>query len=130
MTPSEDWVTVAQCSWLPEAMVLKSMLENSGIEAFIPEQFISTINPGVTGVQVRVQVRESFVEEAKRLIEDSRDPALAEHAKKCPDCGSTEVKISPIGVRGWLSFIACALVMVPMSAGRSRKVCGGCGRSL
>jgi hypothetical protein len=123
MDDVENWVTIASLNWLPEAEVLKTFLQSQGIEAFIPEEHISTINPIMTGVQVRVQVRTSSVEEAKVLLQkfqpDLRKP-------KCPSCGGEDIRVKPIGVKGWAQFLVCALMAVPMK-GSSKKVCGSCG---
>jgi hypothetical protein len=137
----EDWVTIADFNWLAEAQILKTALESSGIEAFIPEEHISTINPGVTGVQVRVQVRSSQVEDATALVEETQKAAASSQEKygqeksspgkssKCQTCGNTGVKVSPVGIKGFLLFILCALVMVPMKS-HQKKVCAHCGNKI
>jgi hypothetical protein len=124
---------------LAEAQILKTALESSGIEAFIPEEHISTINPGVTGVQVRVQVRSSQVEDARVLVLDSnkgsskrssRSSNLADETSvKCKVCGNEGVRTSPLGIKGYLLFILCALIMVPMKSHQS-KVCAHCGNKI
>lgn len=124
MNSDEAWVTIAEMSWLAEAQVLKSFLQSQGLEAFIPEEFISTINPMVTAVRVRVQVRESSVEEAKKLLQEFSPEAAK---PKCSHCGSEDLRFKPIGIKGWLMLLACLLIVVPMK-GPGRKYCKTCGR--
>lgn len=139
---NEDWVTIADFNWLAEAQILKTALESSGIKAFIPEEHISTINPGVTGVQVRVQVRSSQVEDAQALVRDterstknaaknlnSSSNSTDGSSTKCQTCGNSDVRVSPIGIQGWFSFILCALIMVPMKS-HQKKVCAHCGNKV
>jgi hypothetical protein len=121
---------------------LKTALESSGIEAFIPEEHISTINPGVTGVQVRVQVRSSQAEDARALVLDtessskgsSKNPGQSsnltdETSAKCKVCGNTGVRTSPVGIKGYFLFILCALIMIPMKSNQT-KVCAHCGNKI
>ena len=116
---TQDWVTLATYSWISEAEVVRGALESAGIEAFIPEAYTSTINPIMTGVQVRVQVREFALEEARSLLTTSQveDP--------CTKCGKNNFKLIPIGFRGWLQFILCSLLMIPMKR-NARKICVNC----
>jgi len=117
-----------------EAQVLKTALESSGIEAFIPEEHIGTINPGVSGVHVRVQVRESQVDDAKALVLDTQNSSrstekLENETAKCKVCGNTGVRTSPVGVKGYFLFVLCALIMIPMKSHQS-KVCAHCGNKI
>jgi hypothetical protein len=131
----EDWVTIADFNWLAEAQILKTALESSGIEVFIPEEHISTINPGVTGVQVRVQVRESQAEDARAFVDDTQKDVSSSSKKaggqseKCSVCGNSGVRVSPVGIKGYFLFILCALIMVPMKS-HQKKVCAHCGNTI
>jgi hypothetical protein len=126
MNQVENWVTISVFSWLPEAEVLKGFLESEGIEAFIPEQYIGSINPMVTAMQVRVQVRTSSVEEAKELLHDFQPDA---QIATCPGCGSDDIRIKPTGLKGWFKFVIGALTVTPMR-GPVRRVCGACGKAM
>jgi hypothetical protein len=126
MSEKENWVTIASYTWPPEAQILKGYLESAGIEAFIPEQHTSAINPMATAMQIRVQVRESEVESARALLLELH-PTQKKSA--CPKCKSEEVVTTPLGIKGWVQFVLCALAVVPMRRAH-RQVCGSCGSEL
>ena len=69
--PNEEWVTVQTCVWGHQADLVRSVLEGSGIEVFIPDESMATLRPhlllGTGGV--RVQVRASDAERAAELLE-------------------------------------------------------------
>ncbi len=77
---NDEWVTVRTCIWGHEADVVRSVLEGSGVEVFIPDEQMGTLRPhlllGTGGV--RVQVRASDVERATELLgefeKDERQP--------------------------------------------------------
>lgn len=66
----DDWVTVRTCVWGHEADLLRSVLEGSDIEVFIPDERMSTLRPhlllGTGGV--RLQVRASDAERAREVL--------------------------------------------------------------
>ena len=70
--PVDEWVTVRSCVWGHEADLLRSVLQGSGIEVFIPDEYVGTLRShvllGVGGV--RVQVRASDAERAAVLLEE------------------------------------------------------------
>ena len=65
------WVTVRTCTWGHEADFLRSVLEGSGIEAFIPDEHMGTLRPhlllGTGGV--RVQVRAGDAARAREVLD-------------------------------------------------------------
>ena len=71
MTSNDDWVTVRTCIWGHQADLIRSVLEGSGIEVFIPDERMGTLRPhlllGTGGV--RVQVRASDAERANELLD-------------------------------------------------------------
>ena len=73
----DDWVTVRTCVWGHQADLIRSVLEGSGIEVFIPDESMGTLRPhlllGTGGV--RVQVRASDAERANELLDQlEEDP--------------------------------------------------------
>ena len=78
-TPADDagdeLVTVRTCVWGHEAEFFRSVLEGSGIEAFIPDEQMGTLRPhlflGTGGV--RLQVRAADEERARDVL-DSVEP--------------------------------------------------------
>ncbi|HEY0876321.1 MAG TPA: DUF2007 domain-containing protein [Vicinamibacterales bacterium] len=68
----DEWVTVRTCVWGHEADLLRSVLEGSGIEVFIPDEWMGTLRSHVllaTG-GVRVQVRASDAQRATALLDE------------------------------------------------------------
>jgi hypothetical protein len=73
--PGDDLVTVRTCVWGHQAEFFRSVLEGSGIEAFIPDEQMGTLRPHImlgTG-GVRLQVRASDEERAREVL-DSAEP--------------------------------------------------------
>ena len=62
-------ITVAQCGSIDEALLLKSLLEGSGIAASVPDELTAqTAPPYLFGSGVRVQVEDEQAEAALALI--------------------------------------------------------------
>jgi hypothetical protein len=75
--PNEKLVKVFDTEQESEAMVVRGLLESSGIPAVIENlDAPQDVLPGVGGVVVLVRAEQA--EEAARLIEDSRTTALPE----------------------------------------------------
>jgi hypothetical protein len=62
--------TVAQCASLDEALLLRSVLASSGIEAFVPDEESVTYR-GQLG-SFRLQVNEEDAEEAIKVLGESK----------------------------------------------------------
>ncbi len=62
--------TVAECSSVDEALVLRSLLDDCGIESFVPEELSVTYRGQVGGIHL--QVDEGDVEAAKKIIAEAR----------------------------------------------------------
>jgi hypothetical protein len=64
-------VTIAECSSVDEALLLKSMLAGNGITAYVPDEMMAQNAPHVlfAGTGVRVQVAEEDAENALALID-------------------------------------------------------------
>ena len=63
-------ITVAQCSSIDEALMLKSVLEGNGITAYVPDELTAQTAPPYmfAGSGVRVQVEDEVAETALALI--------------------------------------------------------------
>jgi hypothetical protein len=66
-------ITIAKCRNLDEALGLRSLLEASGIPAFIPDENTASVLPHHLTARsgVRLQVPDEKAEEAKQIL-DSR----------------------------------------------------------
>ena len=62
--------TVADCSSLDEANLLRSLLSDSGIDSFVPDELTVTFRGQVGGF--RLQVAEEDAQEAERVLAEAR----------------------------------------------------------
>ena len=71
---NSEWVDVRTCTWLHEALVLKSVLEASGIEVLIPDEHTLGVQPGFAPAfgGVRVLVRPDALTAAQEVLRSSR----------------------------------------------------------
>lgn len=99
--------TVYQTSDVGEMTIIKSVLESSGIDCMLLDEYTQIIRPSTLEYSGggRLAVADEKEEEAKAIIDDylktvntgKTDSALeaepvvnAEAKNKCPECGSTE----------------------------------------
>jgi hypothetical protein len=70
MRMEDDWVQVRNCNWLHEANLLVSVLEGSGIEAFLPDAYTLGSRPELAAALggVRVLVRASDLDRAREVL--------------------------------------------------------------
>jgi len=63
-------ITIAQCSSIDEALMLKSVLEGNGITAYVPDELTAQTAPPYmfAGSGVRVQVEDEIAETALALL--------------------------------------------------------------
>jgi hypothetical protein len=62
--------TVAECSSVDEALMLRSLLEDSGVRAYVPDELTVTFR-GQLG-SVRLQVEDGDTETARGIIASAR----------------------------------------------------------
>jgi hypothetical protein len=61
--------TIIHCSSVSEAMLKRSLLEGSGIRAWVPDELTSEVQPYLcAGLGVRVQVEDEDADEARRVL--------------------------------------------------------------
>lgn len=109
MAESEpERVTLATFSWMQDALVLKSALENEGIRAYIPEEHQASINPFMTGMVVRVQVDSEDLEDARKVLAvgAEQEPAQTEEPSRIPN---------------WLRVLIGLVFLVPMRGHRPAR---------
>ncbi|HRI83685.1 MAG: putative prokaryotic signal transducing protein [Verrucomicrobiota bacterium] len=83
MNYAAGMVTVAQCPSVDEALMLKSLLEGSGITAFVPDELTAQTAPPylfASSSGVRVQVAEEDAETALALIAETGHTADADES--------------------------------------------------
>ncbi len=121
-------VTLTTCSNLDEAYLLKARLEGSGIEAFLPDEFLSQNDWGCINALggVRVQVQPEDVNTARDILgETRRQQAEPLEILTCPDCGSHDVQQDTTN-RGY-ALLSLILFCIPLPFSRKRFVCDACG---
>jgi thiamine monophosphate synthase len=62
--------TVAECSSVDEALMLRSLLEDSGIRAFVPDELTVTFRGQAGGI--RLQVEDEDAGTARQIIAAAR----------------------------------------------------------
>ena len=75
VAPFCSMITVATCSTIDEALLLRSVLEGSGIAAFVPDEMTGQTAPPylfASTSHVRLQVSEENVVRAREVLEQSR----------------------------------------------------------
>lgn len=125
-----DFVTVAAFDAAPEAYIIKGLLEQAGIPAFIRNEHLVGVqwlySNAVGGVQVQVpaehasaalEVLRSCSEEAASKREPEEDVRI------CPHCGSREVESRRSGLLAALSLY----LSIPLPFARRRNHCKACG---
>ena len=67
----DEWVVVRSCIWIHEAQLVKSLLDGSGVESIIPDEYFLSANPhyGLALGGARVMVRASDLEQASAILD-------------------------------------------------------------
>lgn len=127
-------VAVAACARPVEAHLIRCRLEAEGLEAFVADEHIVSVqwlySAAVGGVKVQVRARD--LERARAILDASSaqrsDSALYLtddlRAPRCPGCGSLEVEQR---FSRKLSFASALLLGFPLPWLRRRSRCRTCG---
>lgn len=67
---TEEWVLVRRCTSMHEAIVLRSVLEDAGIDCVLPDEHTLGVHPGLTFLAggVRMLVRANDAERAEAIL--------------------------------------------------------------
>ncbi len=77
--------TIVTCSNIAEAELLKSLLDDSGIAAYLPEELTANSAPQlVFGSGIRVQVEDEDAEKARGVIAAAEAPPDEDAGKDRP----------------------------------------------
>ncbi len=122
----EELVTIATFYFVEQAYLSKAKLQSEGIDSLILGAYstgISWAEAGMVG-PVRLQVRESDVEEAMGILELTEPTAPVDEenaAEVCPSCGSADVHEEKSRVKALSAWFLS-------SAPPARQLrCGNCG---
>lgn len=126
---------VAACAGPVEAHLIRCCLEAGGVEAFVTDEHIVSVqwlfSAAVGGVKVRVHARD--VERARAILDARRTHERSDsarfvtddlHAPRCPDCGSLDVERR---FSRRVSFASALLLGFPLPWPLRRSRCRSCG---
>jgi len=127
-------VTVRRYRDLAEAFAGRSLLESSGIPAWIADEHFVRMNwfcsNAVGGMRLQVDVSNEI---AARETLEAEVPTTIEYAPEetfeqptCPKCGSAEITLGDGTERG-RSFVALYLLAIPVPPRRASWHCEACG---
>lgn len=130
-----QFVTVKVFNTAIDAYIIKSRLENEGIECFIIDEHIVTQDPllnyAVGGIKLKVyQKDQAKANEILREIKET--PYLDEEDKVilCPNCASTDIisgHHSMKGIKGFISMFVSFLFMIFPINNNPVYRCNSCG---
>lgn len=127
-------VAVATCARPVEAHLIRCRLEAEGLEAFVTDEHIVSVqwlySAAVGGVKVQVRARDA--ERARSILETSRAPRSDSalfvtddlRAPRCPRCGSLDVQQR---YTRRLTFASSMLLGFPLPWPLGRSRCRSCG---
>lgn len=121
-----DFVTVAAFDAAPDAYIIKGLLEQAGIPAFISNEHLVGVqwlySNAVGGVQVQVPAEHAAAALEVLRAGQEESPEQERDAPVCPGCGNKGVESGPTGLLAALSLC----LGIPLLA-RRRNRCGKCG---
>ncbi|MCE0522965.1 MAG: DUF2007 domain-containing protein [Methylacidiphilales bacterium] len=119
-------VTIRTCYSLPEAQVVQSHLEGSGIKAFLPDELTVQNNWLWTNAigGVRVQVLEEDAERASEILDEASAENEDEAAKSCPHCSATLKQFYGFGL--YLKMMLALVFSIPIRSKPTWR-CPKCG---
>jgi hypothetical protein len=121
----DTWKTLAQFDYLQDSFVLKSRLEDEGIEVFVLEEFTSSIIPVMTGFQVNLQVKSVDFEVAKSIYLDQLQTLPKD---VCPKCESENIVKKEAALnKNWFTAILGLVFLIPVRTARHKWECQNCG---
>lgn len=125
-----NWVTLTTAFSLPEADVLRSQLESNGIQTFLPDEGVVSVNCLYTGAigGVRIQVDARDLEVAREIL-NIKDPAVDKGIFVCPECGSDSVATGFSSIPKILSVLCIICFCLPFLWFKRQYTCRACGYS-
>lgn len=135
----EQWalrrlVTVRRYRDLTEALVGRSLLESSGIEAWIADEHLVRMDWFYSNLVggMRLQVDEHDEEAAREILEQGVPATIAYGSEEafvqptCPKCGSAEITLGSGTERG-RSLVALYALSIPVPPREAAWHCEACG---
>lgn len=118
-------ITVATVSYIHEADLIRMKLEGAGIEAYVCEEMLTSINPLYSGALggIRIQVAEVDAEQACEIL--GVDELVDKGIFQCPKCSSDSVEYENISKRS--AFLSLFLTGMPLTWKKRKCICKKCG---
>ena len=118
-----------------EAHLLKSQLENEGIQCFIFDENMVSLNPlfNVTVGGIKLKINDADFDKASEILKLSSEARLTDENNeivKCPECGSEDIYIgfkSMKGVKGFLSIVVSFIFSIFPIYYKTLNKCKSCG---
>lgn len=120
-------VRLITCNNSVEANMLKSLLENEGIECFLTNENFTTLMPGYNGMLgsgIQVMIDERDNEKALEILSQQGTEELI----KCPNCSSEKV-VFGLGEKKFKKIIVVilsTLFFIPFNNIRNTYYCKNC----
>ena len=138
-SPEDCFVVIATYNHPAEAHIAKTKLESEGVEAFVLDEHMASINWHYTLAigGVRLQVSREDEKRAREILNQEFDwENEAQDIKKtwvsCPKCHSKEVvyaRYHKEGVAKVISILITLLVMIPFVVLKRKWQCLSCGHT-
>jgi hypothetical protein len=113
-----------------EAHLLKSKLESEGIQSYLFDENIVTINPLYSQLAggIKLKISDLDTERVQEVL--SEYLTSVNEVLQCPNCSSTELYSNFISMKGWLGFLSIVwsvLVMIYPFYYKTKYRCKKCG---
>ncbi|PCH99811.1 MAG: hypothetical protein COB81_10110 [Flavobacteriaceae bacterium] len=120
---SDKFITIKVFDNAPEAHVLISKLENSGINCYLHDAFTISIDPllnqAIGGIKLKVGSND--LDKAVEIINEIEGVPLTDEANnilKCPKCGATDIYANFKSMKGFwgvfYSLVSLVFFMYPL----------------
>lgn len=119
-------ITIAKVAYIHEADLICMKLEDAGIDSFIADQMLTSLNPLYSGAigGIRIQIDEKDLENAREILSDSIPP-VDKGIFRCPKCSSDSVEYENVSKRS--AFLSLFLVSMPFTWLKRKCTCKDCG---
>jgi hypothetical protein len=118
-------ITLTKFSYINEADMICMKLQEAGIESFIADQGITSVNALYSGAigGIRIQIDENDLEKAKEILFEAEpvDTGIFQ----CPQCSSDDVEYEKVSKRA--AFISLLLINMPVIWAKRKCTCNACG---
>ena len=111
-------LTVKIFSTSTDAHLFKSRLESNGIDCYLFDENINSMNMlyGVATGGIKAKVNAVDTERVKQVLQEIEDEKNAKNIFiKCPVCESTEHYKNFISIKGWKAFLAALMAFLTFS---------------